>query len=92
MPPITFITSNPNKLLEVTAILPNTISLTHRALDIPEIQGSLEEIAIAKCRRAAEIVRLPSFTAPSLPVYTNHQTERSKDQSWSRTRRWSFAR
>ncbi|KAG2413377.1 hypothetical protein HFD88_002566 [Aspergillus terreus] len=65
MTPITFITSNPNKLLEVTAILPNTISVTHRALDIPEIQGSLEEIAIAKCRRAAEIIQGPVLVEDS---------------------------
>ncbi|KAL5362535.1 inosine triphosphate pyrophosphatase-like protein [Aspergillus floccosus] len=65
MYPITFITSNPNKLLEVTAILPTTIHFTHRALDIPEIQGSLEEIAIAKCRRAAEIVQGPVLVEDS---------------------------
>ncbi|KAL4893138.1 inosine triphosphate pyrophosphatase-like protein [Aspergillus ambiguus] len=65
MQPITFITSNANKLTEVNAILPRSVSITHRALDIPEIQGSLEEIAIDKCRRAADIVNGPVLVEDS---------------------------
>lgn len=51
-----FITGNPNKLLEVKAILGDTALLTSKSLDLPEIQGTIEEIALDKCRRAAEIV------------------------------------
>lgn len=51
-----FITGNPNKLLEVKAILSDTVLLTSKSLDLPEIQGTIEEIALDKCRRAADIV------------------------------------
>lgn len=51
-----FITGNPNKLVEVKAILGDTVLLTTKSLDLPEIQGTIEEIAQDKCRRAADIV------------------------------------
>lgn len=53
---LVFITGNPNKLLEVKAILGDTVLLTSKSLDLPEIQGTIEEIALDKCRRAADIV------------------------------------
>jgi inosine/xanthosine triphosphate pyrophosphatase family protein len=56
MKPLTFVTGNPNKVIEVNAIIGDTIPLQSRALDIPEIQGTLEDIARDKCRRAARIV------------------------------------
>lgn len=59
MAPLTFVTGNPNKVIEVNAIVGKTISIQPLALDIPEIQGTLEEIATDKCRRAAHIVRQP---------------------------------
>lgn len=52
----TFVTGNPNKVIEVNAILGDSILIRALALDIPEIQGSLEDIARDKCRRAAKIV------------------------------------
>jgi inosine/xanthosine triphosphate pyrophosphatase family protein len=52
----TFVTGNPNKVIEVNAILGDSIPIRALALDIPEIQGSLEDIARDKCRRAAKIV------------------------------------
>jgi inosine triphosphate pyrophosphatase len=58
---LTFVTGNPNKVLEVHAILGDAIPVHPRALDIPEIQGTLEEIARDKCRRAARIVRTLSL-------------------------------
>jgi len=54
---LTFVTGNPNKVLEVDAILGGAIPVQPHALDIHEIQGTLEEIAIDKCRRVAQIVR-----------------------------------
>ena len=54
---LNFITGNPNKLVEVKAILDDTILLSSKSLDLPEIQGTIEEIALDKCRRAADIVR-----------------------------------
>ncbi|KAJ7026704.1 inosine triphosphate pyrophosphatase-like protein [Mycena alexandri] len=60
-----FVTGNANKLKEVKAILSaggNPIEIASRALDIPEIQGSTQEVAIDKCRRAAELLGGPCIT------------------------------
>ena len=54
-----FVTGNPNKVTEVNAILGGLIPVKPVALDLPEIQGSLVEIASDKCRRAAKIVWPP---------------------------------
>jgi len=52
-----FITGNANKLAEVRAILADTgVELSSKALDLPELQGGIEEISRDKCRRAAEAV------------------------------------
>jgi inosine triphosphate pyrophosphatase len=58
MPPkqLNFITGNKNKLAEVKAILGDTVDLRSQALDLVEIQGTIEEISADKCRRAAEAV------------------------------------
>lgn len=53
---LNFITGNKNKLSEVKAILGDTVELQNKAIDLPEIQGTIEDIAKEKCRRAAEIV------------------------------------
>ncbi|EDN06501.1 predicted protein [Histoplasma mississippiense (nom. inval.)] len=62
MKTINFITGNKNKLAEVQAILGDTIEVQNRAIDVPEIQGSIEEIAKEKCRKAAETVQGPALT------------------------------
>jgi inosine triphosphate pyrophosphatase len=54
---LNFITGNANKLAEVKAILGDTIVLKNKNLDLTEIQGTVEEVSIDKCKRAAEIVR-----------------------------------
>ena len=55
---INFITGNRNKVAEVEAILAHTgLSVKSQSLDLTEIQGSIEDIAVDKCRRAADIVR-----------------------------------
>lgn len=54
---LNFITSNRNKFAEVQAILGDEVSLTTQSLNLTEIQGSIENIALDKCRRATEIVR-----------------------------------
>lgn len=53
---LNFITGNKNKLAEVRAILGNVIEVDNKAADISEIQGTIEEIAEEKARRAAEVV------------------------------------
>lgn len=60
---LTFVTGNRMKLQEVSAILANAdVDLTSQDLDVPEIQGSTEEIAREKCRRAAELLQGPCIT------------------------------
>ncbi|VUC27506.1 unnamed protein product [Clonostachys rosea] len=57
---IFLITGNSNKIADFNAILtPAGIIVRNQAVDVPEIQGSIEEISIAKCRKAAEIFRGP---------------------------------
>lgn len=53
---VNFITGNKNKLGEVKAILEPTIEVRSQALDLIEVQGTLEEVTIAKCKSAAEQV------------------------------------
>lgn len=60
---LNFITGNPNKLAEVKAILGDTISLSSKSLDLPEIQGTIEKIALDKCRRATDVVGDPFESA-----------------------------
>lgn len=56
---LNFITGNANKLREVKEILSITnVQLQSQNVDVPELQGSIEEISTAKCRAAADIVRL----------------------------------
>ena len=53
---LNFITGNTNKLREAQAILGDAVYLTSQSLDLVEIQGTIDEISIDKCRRAAEVV------------------------------------
>lgn len=55
---INFITGNKNKLAEVRAILGSVIEVDNQSVDVPEIQGTIEEIAKEKCRCAAELVSI----------------------------------
>ncbi|EGU12802.1 putative DNA repair-related protein [Rhodotorula toruloides ATCC 204091] len=73
---ILFVTGNANKLKEVRAILLSSTQHTENAnpaatpsfsvesqdLDVPEVQGTTEEVAKAKCKAAAEIVGGPCIT------------------------------
>ncbi|KAI0866173.1 inosine triphosphate pyrophosphatase-like protein [Xylaria cubensis] len=57
---VNFITGNANKLSEVRAILePTGTVVRSQALDLPEIQGSLEDVTREKCRVAADLVKGP---------------------------------
>ncbi|KAE8348344.1 inosine triphosphate pyrophosphatase [Aspergillus coremiiformis] len=59
---LNFITGNKNKLIEVRAILGNAIEIDNQNIDVPEIQGSIEEIAREKCKHAAEVTGGPVLT------------------------------
>jgi inosine/xanthosine triphosphate pyrophosphatase family protein len=59
---LNFITGNKNKLAEVQAILSETaVDLRSQAVDLVEIQGTIEEISRDKAIRAAEAVCLFFF-------------------------------
>jgi inosine/xanthosine triphosphate pyrophosphatase family protein len=74
---LNFITGNANKLAEVKAILGDTVALKNQSLDLVEIQGTVEEVSIDKCKRAAEIVSQlcsqvgQQFTVPKLGRWTS---------------------
>lgn len=54
---LNFITGNKNKLAEVQAILSATpVKLQNQSIDLPELQGTIEEISRDKALRAAEVV------------------------------------
>lgn len=55
-PCVYFITGNANKLREVKAILEPDIEVRSHSVDLEEVQGSVEEVTLSKCQRAAEIV------------------------------------
>jgi len=60
---LNFITGNKNKLAEVQAILASTgVKLSNQSIDLPELQGTIEEISIAKCNQAAEVVSRSQYT------------------------------
>jgi hypothetical protein len=55
---LNFITGNKHKLAEVQAILSSTgVELKSQAIDLPELQGTIEDISKDKARRAADVVR-----------------------------------
>ncbi|KAJ5855409.1 uncharacterized protein N7529_009353 [Penicillium soppii] len=56
---INFITGNKHKLRETKAILGNMVQISNQRVNTTEIQGSLEEIATDKCRKAAIAVNGP---------------------------------
>ncbi|CAM1508527.1 Fc.00g053750.m01.CDS01 [Cosmosporella sp. VM-42] len=58
-PTVNFITGNANKLKEVKAILEPEIEVRSEALDLEEVQGTLEEVTEYKVRKAAELIRGP---------------------------------
>jgi len=56
---LNFITGNKNKLAEVQAILSATpVRLQSQAVDLLEIQGTIEEISKHKAKTAAETVSI----------------------------------
>ncbi|CAL5874948.1 uncharacterized protein PFLUO_LOCUS9251 [Penicillium psychrofluorescens] len=62
---LNFITGNQNKLADVRAILGNVVEVDNQAVDISEIQGTIEEIAEEKARRAAEVINGPVLVEDS---------------------------
>ena len=65
---LNFITGNKNKLVEVVAILGDTVDLQNKSIDLVEIQGTIEEISADKCRRAAEAVSTSHHQSSTSPL------------------------
>jgi len=88
-PVVNFITGNANKLREVVAVLEPAIEVRSQALDLVEIQGSVEDVTTDKCKRAAERVSFPVPASPlagqACPLRSDLPT-RSAAQCWWRIR------
>ncbi|KAL4796612.1 Maf/Ham1 [Aspergillus venezuelensis] len=65
MSKIIFVTGNKHKISEVRAILGDSATIEPIGLDLPEIQGTVEEITLAKCRAAAEEIGGPVLVEDS---------------------------
>ncbi|KAG0224139.1 hypothetical protein BGW41_005238 [Actinomortierella wolfii] len=59
---LVFVTGNKNKLVEVQQILGPHFDLESVKIDLPELQGTTQEVSREKCRRAAELVGGPVIT------------------------------
>lgn len=59
--PITFVTGNAKKLEELKAILGNDFprKIYSKQIDLPELQGEIDEICILKCKEAGKHVNGP---------------------------------
>ncbi|OJJ01852.1 hypothetical protein ASPVEDRAFT_41427 [Aspergillus versicolor CBS 583.65] len=62
---LVFVTGNQHKISEVKAILGCSAVIKTASLDLPEIQGTLEEITREKCRVAAQKVHGPVLVEDS---------------------------
>lgn len=56
---VTFVTGNAKKLAEVQKIVGDSIPLVSRSIDLPELQGTPEEVSREKCKLAAKAVDGP---------------------------------
>lgn len=62
---ITFVTENPGKVDETQEILGNDFNLKWLQLDLPELQGELDEICVKKCKEALKYVNGPVLVEDS---------------------------
>ncbi|KAK9460271.1 inosine triphosphate pyrophosphatase-like protein [Lipomyces oligophaga] len=67
---VTFVTGNANKLKEVQAIMADSAELTNRSLDLDELQGTILEVATAKCKEAAGIIKGPVLVEDTALTFT----------------------
>lgn len=68
---LNFITGNKNKLLEVQTILAGVVELKSQALDLIEVQGTIEDVTLDKCKRAAEMVCTGIATTEAVVMLTS---------------------
>ncbi|KAF7155399.1 hypothetical protein CNMCM5623_007470 [Aspergillus felis] len=68
-PLVHFVTASPRKFAEAKAILGNVARLRQHVIELPEIQGPLEEIAREKCRPAPTTTQGAVLTEDSAPEF-----------------------
>lgn len=70
---LTFVTGNANKLREVRQLLETSPAshwtLESKSLDVPEVQGTTQDVALAKCRSAAQQLQGPCLTEDTSLCY-----------------------
>ncbi|XP_061706972.1 inosine triphosphate pyrophosphatase [Cydia pomonella] len=68
---LTFVTGNAKKLEELRAILGKTfpLELVSHKLDLPELQGEVDEISIKKCQEAARLLKRPVIVEDTCLCY-----------------------
>ncbi|SAL99095.1 hypothetical protein [Absidia glauca] len=59
---LVFVTGNKNKLAEVQSIFKDVIDIDSHKVDLPELQGTSQDIAAQKCKMAADIIQGPCIT------------------------------
>jgi len=68
--PLTFVTGNNKKWEEFQAIFKSDAYQIERAsLDLLEVQGTLEQVAMAKCKEASLIIKGPVITEDTALVF-----------------------
>jgi inosine triphosphate pyrophosphatase len=68
---ITYVSGNAGKISEIKRLNNGYVNLNYLDLDLVEIQGTAEEIAIAKCKAAFEIVKGPVLIEDSSLYFSN---------------------
>ncbi|KAK9510704.1 hypothetical protein O3M35_005439 [Rhynocoris fuscipes] len=73
MSKVVFVTGNAKKLEEVVAILGPYVpfKLVNQKVDLPELQGEIEDICKKKCREAAKIVKGPVIVEDTSLCFTS---------------------
>lgn len=66
---LNFITGNKQKLAEVSAILEGVVTLHSQNLDLLEIQGTIEEVILAKCKQAVEQINGPVLVEDTCLIF-----------------------
>ena len=66
---LNFITGNKHKLAEVRAILSGSVELRSEDLDLLEVQGTIEDVCIAKCKQAADQIKGPVLVEDTCLIF-----------------------
>jgi inosine triphosphate pyrophosphatase len=70
---IYFVTGNENKFIEVSRIL--AVNLKRKNIDLPEIQGSVHDIILDKCKTAVNIIGKKDLFVEDVSLFFNALNE-----------------